>query len=135
VGQTFVGRVESQLAGADSYEIRNLVDSAYERLVTVMFETLQQIAKLEGDGEDKGQFMQHVITIGTLIFLLHIQVLMAITENMYSFITDMAQHSMGSVTVYTRRAEALYDENLSAYVKLTTRRFFAKLIVSFLDLV
>jgi hypothetical protein len=52
---------------------------------------------------------------------------------MHSFITDMAQYSMGSVTVYTRRAEALYDENLSAYVKLTTRRFFAKLIVSRLN--
>jgi len=71
----------------------------------------------------------------TLTFLLHVQVLMAITENMHSFITDMAQHTMGSVTVYTKRAEALYDENLSAYVKLTTRRFFAKLVVSFLDLV
>ena len=47
----------------------------------------------------------------------------------------MAQHSMGSVTVYTRRAETLYDENLGAYVKLTTRRFFAKLIVSCLDLI
>lgn len=49
---------------------------------------------------------------------------------MHSFISDMAQHGMGSVAVYTRRAEALYDDNLSAYVKLTTRRFFAKLIVS-----
>jgi hypothetical protein len=72
VGKTFVGRVESQLAGADSYEIRNLVDAAYEKLVTAMFETLRQIAKLEGDGEDKGQFMQHVIIIGTLTSSLHI---------------------------------------------------------------
>lgn len=54
---------------------------------------------------------------------------------MHSFIADMAQHGMGSVAVYTRRAEALYDENLSAYVKLTTRRFFAKFIVSCLNLV
>lgn len=64
--------MESQLAGADSYEIRNLVDAAYEKLVTTMFDTLQQIARLEGDGEEKGQFMQHVIIIGTLTFLLHI---------------------------------------------------------------
>lgn len=64
--------MESQLAGADSYEIRNLVDAAYEKLVSVMFETLQQVAKLEGDGEEKGQFMQHVIIIGTFTFPLHI---------------------------------------------------------------
>ena len=124
------------MAGADSYEIRNLVDSAYEKLVTVMFETLQHIAKLEGEGEDKGQFIQHVIIIGTPTPPLHTyKSSWPITENMHSFITDMTQLSMGSVTVYTRRAEALYDENLSAYVKLTTRRFFAKLIVSCLDLV
>jgi exocyst complex component 1 len=54
---------------------------------------------------------------------------------MHCLIADMAQQGMGSVAVYTRRAEALYDENLSAYVKLTTRRFFAKLIVSSLGLV
>jgi len=54
---------------------------------------------------------------------------------MHSFITDMAQHGTGSVAVYTRRAEGLYDDNLSAYVRLTTRRFFAKLIVSCLNLV
>ena len=59
------------MVGADSYEIRNLVDAAYEKLVTAMFETLQQIAKLEGDGEDKGQVMQHVIIIGTFTFPLH----------------------------------------------------------------
>lgn len=64
--------MESQLAGADSYEIRNLVDAAYDRLVTAMFETLQQIAKLEGDGEDKGQYMQHVIIIGTAVLPLHL---------------------------------------------------------------
>jgi len=58
-----------------------------------------------------------------------------ITENMHFFVADMAQHGIGPVVVYTRRAEAFHDENLSAYVKLTTRRFFAKLIVSCLDLV
>ena len=54
---------------------------------------------------------------------------------MHSFIADMAQYGMASVAVYTRRAEALYDENLSAYVKLNTRRFFSKLIVSCLNTV
>ena len=57
------------------------------------------------------------------------------TENIHSFITDMAQHSIGSVTMYMRRAEALCNENLCAYVKLITCRFFAKLIVSCLDLI
>lgn len=31
-----------------------------------MLESLQQMAKLEGEGEDKGQLNYHVILIGTL---------------------------------------------------------------------
>lgn len=58
----FVNRLESQLAGADSFEIRNIVDTSYERLANVMFDTLRQLAKMDGEGEEKGQ--QNIILIG-----------------------------------------------------------------------
>jgi exocyst complex component 1 len=41
-----------------------VVDTSYEKIVSAMFESLQQMAKLEGEGEDKGQLNYHVILIG-----------------------------------------------------------------------
>lgn len=60
----YVGRVENQLIGADTLEIRSVVDNAYDRLVEVMFTGLKQMAKMDGEGEDKGQLNYHVILIG-----------------------------------------------------------------------
>jgi len=40
------------------------VDAAYERIVDTMFESLKQMAKMDGEGEDKGQLNYHVILIG-----------------------------------------------------------------------
>lgn len=53
-----------------------------------------------------------------------------IPENMHHFVAEIAQLEIGSVTVFLRRAESIYEENLSAYVKLVLRRPFSKLIVS-----
>lgn len=53
------------------------------------------------------------------------------TENMHHFVAEIAQLEVGSVSVFVRRAESIYDENLSAYVKLVLRRPFAKIIVCF----
>lgn len=52
--------------GADGLETRRLVDSAYERMVQTMFESLKHIAKMEGEGEDKGQLNYHIILIGEI---------------------------------------------------------------------
>jgi hypothetical protein len=60
----YVSRVENQLIGADPLEIRQNVDMAYERIVQTMFDSLKQMAKLDGEGEDKGQLNYHVILIG-----------------------------------------------------------------------
>ncbi|KAF8755980.1 Exocyst complex component SEC3 N-terminal PIP2 binding PH [Rhizoctonia solani] len=64
---TFVGRIEAQLVGAQGYEIRKIVDAAYERIVQAMFEALQQMAKMDGteakDPDDKGVLNYHVIMI------------------------------------------------------------------------
>jgi exocyst complex component 1 len=62
----YVSRVEGQLVGADGLEIRGNVDSAYEKIVKTMFDSLKQMAKMDGEGEDKGQLNYHVILIGVL---------------------------------------------------------------------
>ncbi|KAA1467891.1 exocyst complex component sec3 subunit [Dentipellis sp. KUC8613] len=108
----YVHRVESQLIGADTLEIRQNVDMAYERIVQTMFDSLKQMAKMDGEGEDKGQLNYHVILI----------------ENMHYFAAEIRQQEIGSVNVFMRRAEELYDENLSAYVRLVLKRPFAKII-------
>lgn len=64
----YVGRVESQLIGADTLEIRQSVDGAYERIVQSMFDSLKHMAKMNGEDEDKGQLNYHVILIGKLEF-------------------------------------------------------------------
>jgi hypothetical protein len=60
----YVSRVENQLIGADGLEIRGSVDLAYERIVKTMFDSLQQMAKMNGEGDEKGQLNYHVILIG-----------------------------------------------------------------------
>ena len=62
--------MENQLIGANNLEIRTSVDSAYEKIIQSMFDSLKQIAKLEGEGEDKGQLNYHVILIGICPFLI-----------------------------------------------------------------
>ena len=61
---TYISRVESQLIGSDTLEIRQFVDSAYDKIVQAMFDGLKQMAKMGGDEEDKGQLNYHVILIG-----------------------------------------------------------------------
>jgi exocyst complex component 1 len=64
---TYAARIEQQLIGANELEIRTSVDSAYEKIVQTMFDSLKQVAKLDGEGEDKGQLNYHVILIGEFI--------------------------------------------------------------------
>lgn len=108
----YVNRVEQQLVGADGLEIRTSVDLAYEKIVHSMFECLKHMATLDGDGEDKGQLNYHVLLV----------------ENMHYFVAEMSQLGVNSVTGFLKQAEAMYNENLSAYVKIVLKRPFAKLI-------
>lgn len=48
---------------------------------------------------------------------------------MHHFIAETSLLEVGPVVVLSRRAEAIYDENLSAYVKIVLRRPFARIIV------
>ncbi len=51
-------------------------------------------------------------------------------ENMHYFVAEIRQQEIGSVSVFSTRAQAVYEENLAGYVKLILRRPFAKIIVS-----
>ncbi|KDQ30968.1 hypothetical protein PLEOSDRAFT_1036431 [Pleurotus ostreatus PC15] len=108
----YIRRVEQQLIGTDDLEIRSSVDDAYDKIVQAMFDSLKQMAKMDGEGEDKGQLNYHVILI----------------ENMHHFVAETSQMEIGSVNGFSRRAETMYDENLNAYVKIVLRRPFAKII-------
>ena len=128
----YIARIEAQLIGADGLEIRMIVDAAYEKVVNTMFESLKQMAKMEGEGEDKGQLNYHVILIGKVSGLLLLILLMSAlrrVENMHHFVAEMSQLDIGSVASFLQKAQAIYDENLTAYVKLVLRRPFAKIIV------
>ncbi|KIK94025.1 hypothetical protein PAXRUDRAFT_828414 [Paxillus rubicundulus Ve08.2h10] len=111
----YVSRVEQQLVGADGLEIRANVDLAYEKIVHSMFECLKHMATLNGDGEDKGQLNYHVLLV----------------ENMHYFVAEISQLESGSVTGFLKQAEVIYNENLTAYVRIVLRRPFAKLIEFF----
>jgi hypothetical protein len=52
------------------------------------------------------------------------------TENMHYFVAEIRQQEIGSVNVFSTQAEAVYEENLNAYVKMVLRRPFSKIIVS-----
>ncbi|CDO72981.1 hypothetical protein BN946_scf185007.g35 [Trametes cinnabarina] len=112
---TYISRVESQLIGSDTLDIRQSIDAAYDKIVQAMFDALKQMAKMDGEGEDKGQLNYHVIII----------------ENMHYFVAEISQIEIGSVAAFLKRAEAIYEENLNAYVKIVLRRPFAKIIEFF----
>ncbi|PSR88832.1 hypothetical protein PHLCEN_2v4981 [Hermanssonia centrifuga] len=109
---TYVSRVETQLIGSDTLEIRQIVDVSYDKIVQAMFAALKQMAKMDGEGEDKGQLNYHVILI----------------ENMHHFVAEMSQLDIGSVAAFLQKAQAIYDESLNAYVKIVLRRPFSKII-------
>lgn len=45
-------------------DVRATVDTAYEKIVQSMFDSLKQMAKMQGEGEDKGQLNYHVELVG-----------------------------------------------------------------------
>ena len=49
---------------------------------------------------------------------------------MHYFVAEISQMDVPSLTASSRRAEAIYDENLIAYMKIVFRRPFGKIIVS-----
>ena len=110
-------------------EIRISVDSAYEKMANVMFESLKQMAKLDGEGEDKGQLNHHIILIGGYHLFDNDTSSRFYTENMSYFVTEVSELDVASLNAASRKAEAIYDENLSSYIRVLLRRSFGKIIV------
>lgn len=48
---------------------------------------------------------------------------------MHYFIQEVAQQELGAMQGFLRRAQAIYDDNLSAYVKIVLRRPMGKILV------
>ncbi|WVO23559.1 uncharacterized protein IAS62_004914 [Cryptococcus decagattii] len=112
----FVERVEQQMDGNGDLPIRIKVNEAYERVMTSVFGSLEQLAKMERTetqaNEDKGQLNYHVIMI----------------ENLHYFIEDVSQIKSTAMAGFLQRAKSLYEENMSMYIKLMLRRTFARFI-------
>ncbi|GAA5835794.1 hypothetical protein JCM9279_004648 [Rhodotorula babjevae] len=112
----FVARIEAQLDGADSLNIRQVIDGHYERIVASIFDCLQQMAKMDGEGqgtqgEGKDQLNYHVILI----------------ENMHHIITVFStKQRVVALGPFVSAARAKYDQNLAAYIRLILRRPLAR---------
>ncbi|GAA6036999.1 hypothetical protein JCM8097_005501 [Rhodosporidiobolus ruineniae] len=115
----FVARVESQLDGADGLNIRGVINAQYERIVATMFDCLQQMAKMDGEGhggqggEDKDQLNYHVILI----------------ENMHHIIATFSnKQKVPALAPFVAQAREKYDQNLAAYIRLILRRPLARVV-------
>jgi len=66
--QIYVDKVDGQLVGLEALECRNTIDTAYDSIIQAMFDSLQQMAKMDGAeaqaSEDKGMLNYHVTFIG-----------------------------------------------------------------------
>lgn len=54
---------------------------------------------------------------------------MNLLENIHHFIAEASTLDIRSIMAFSERAEAMYDANLSAYIKIVIRRPFARIIV------
>lgn len=48
---------------------------------------------------------------------------------MHHFVAEMSRLDIGSVGAFLQRAESIYDQNLTGYVKIVMRRPFSRIIV------
>lgn len=112
----FVERVEQQMDGNGDLPIRVKVNEAYEKVMTSVYGSLEQLAKMERAetqaNEDKGQLNYHVIMI----------------ENLHCFIEDVSQIKSMAMAGFLQRAKTRFEENMSMYIRLMLRRTFARFI-------
>ncbi|ORY34282.1 exocyst complex component Sec3-domain-containing protein [Naematelia encephala] len=117
----FVEKIEAQLdEEASELPIRNKVNDIYDRVVNAIFGSITHIAKVDRgelqNAEDKGQLNYHVIVI----------------ENMYHLTEDVTQLNTPALSVSLDRAQALYEENMTSYIRTMLRRYFGR-IIDFFD--
>ncbi|SDA04161.1 BZ3500_MvSof-1268-A1-R1_C044g00125 [Microbotryum saponariae] len=118
----FVARIEAQLEGCDDLPIRDVVDGHYESVTSTMMDCLQQMAKMDGEGqggEGKDQLNYHVILI----------------ENMHHIIAVFSkQQRVLALEPFVGQAKEKYTQNLDAYIRLILRRPLARALDFFTGL-
>ncbi|KAG0054754.1 hypothetical protein BGZ83_010537 [Gryganskiella cystojenkinii] len=109
----FAQRMEALLEGNESTEARQLISAAYDRLVRVMFESTEALAKETVDFDDKEQG-SHVVNI----------------ENMHHFHSEMRLRKVkvAKLESYMKYAKASYESHLETYVRGVVRRSLSKLL-------
>lgn len=113
--QRFAQRMEALLEGNEDTEARQLITAAYDKLVRVMFESTEAIAKETVDFDDKEQG-SHVVNI----------------ENMHHFYSELRQRKVTNLENYMKYAKGSYESHLATYVRGVVRRSLLKLLVSVL---
>ena len=64
--------------GADKLEIRQIVNSGYEKIVKTMFDCLEAISKdEESPADDKEQLNAHIMTLGNISYTLHFEIILS----------------------------------------------------------
>ncbi|GAA5951609.1 hypothetical protein JCM8115_005195 [Rhodotorula mucilaginosa] len=110
----YVARVESQLDGSPGPNVRKVIDAQYDRVTAAIFDCLQQMAKMDGEGqgnEGKDQLNYHVILI----------------ENMHHIIAVFThKQRVPALSPFVSQARERYDQNLAAYIRLVLRRPLAR---------
>ncbi|KAM0792567.1 hypothetical protein ACM66B_005230 [Microbotryomycetes sp. NB124-2] len=117
----FVTRIEAQLEGCDDLNIRNTVNDNYERIIATIFDCLQQMAKMDGEGqggEGKDQLNYHVILI----------------ENMHHIISVFAKQRVPVLAAFVSQAKEKYQQNLDSYIRLILRRPLSRVLDYFAGL-
>lgn len=149
--QLYVARVESQLDGSPGPNVRKVIDAQYDRVTAAIFDCLQQMAKMDGEGqgnEGKDQLNYHVILIGPSSHslaraLLRYMLLLgrkltcvyvcvgAVAENMHHIIAVFThKQRVPALSPFVAQARERYDQNLAAYIRLVLRRPLARPLVS-----
>ncbi|KAF9923825.1 hypothetical protein FBU30_006109 [Linnemannia zychae] len=107
----FAQRMEALLEGNEETEARQLITAAYDKLVRMMFESTEAIAKETVDFDDKEQG-SHVVNI----------------ENMHHFYSELRQRKVTGLENYMKYAKGSYESHLATYVRGVVRRSLLKLL-------
>lgn len=57
---------------------------------------------------------------------------MVTTENLHFYVQDAAKHDIAALNAFMERAQKMYDDNMTSYIRAVLRRSFGKPRVSVL---
>ncbi|KAF9293067.1 hypothetical protein BGZ74_011861 [Mortierella antarctica] len=108
----YAERMEALLEGNEDTEARKLITGSYDKLIRMMFESTEAVAKETVDFDDKEQG-SHVVNI----------------ENMHHFVSELRQRKVTAhLETYVKYAKSSYESHLETYVRGVVRRSLLKLL-------